>query len=143
MQIRGFEMTGIEAKRFSKQGEKVNNVRIDHNSSVIQITKSPDSTALIDFRFTANYVGLGYIKIEGQIVLAGEVDPVISEWQRQSSMPADVANLIHNTVVPNCIPTAMLVARDIRLPPPVPMPRINIQQQDKKKPGESSGVEVA
>jgi hypothetical protein len=37
----------------------------------------------------------------------------------------------------------MLVARDIRLPPPVPMPRINIQQQDKKKPGESSGVEVA
>ena len=142
MQVRGFEISMIEAKRFSKQGEKLNNVRVDHNSSVIQIAKLPDGTAAVDYRFTTNYVGMGYIKIEGQLILAGEVDAVIEEWTKQASMPPEVANLVHNTVVPTCIPTAMLVARDIRLPPPVPFPRINIQQQ--KKPGSaSSGVEVA
>jgi hypothetical protein len=142
MQILGFEISVIEAKRFSKQGEKLNNIRVDHNSSVIQINRIPDGNAMVDFRFTTNYVGMGYIKIEGQLILVGEVGPVIDEWTKTGSMPADVANLVHNTVVPNCIPTAMLVARDIRLPPPVPFPRINIQQQ--KKPGSaSSGVEVA
>jgi hypothetical protein len=141
IQIQGFEISVIEAKRFSKQGEKLNNIRVDHNSSVIQINKLPDGTALLDFRFTTNYVGMGYIKIEGQLVLVGEIEPVIEEWTKTGSMPADVANIVHNTVVPNCIPTAMLVARDIRLPPPVPFPRINIQQQ--KKATASSGMEVA
>jgi hypothetical protein len=142
MQIQGFEISVIEAKRFSKQGEKLNNIRVDHNSSVIQINKISDGNAMIDFRFTTNYVGMGYIKIEGQLVLVGEIGPVIDEWTKTGSMPADVANLVHNTVVPNCIPTAMLVARDIRLPPPVPFPRINIQQQ-KKASSASSGMEVA
>ena len=92
--------------------------------------------------WTLKAVGMGYIKIEGQLVLVGEIGPVIDEWTKTGSMPADVANLVHNTVVPNCIPTAMLVARDIRLPPPVPFPRINIQQQ-KKAGSASSGMEVA
>ena len=143
MQVKGFEITGIEAKRFSKQGEKLNNIRIDHNSTVTQITRVSDDTAVVDFRFTANYVGLGYVKIEGQVILSGDVSNVVGEWQRQSSMPPEVANLVHNTVVPSCIPTTMLVARDIRLPPPVPMPHINIQQQQPKRHGDSSGVEVA
>jgi hypothetical protein len=141
MQVKSFEMTGIEAKRFAKQGEKLNNIRIDHNSTVTQITALPDDSAAVDYRFTANYVGLGYVKIEGQMVLS-EASGVVAEWQRQGSMPPEVANLVHNTVVPNCIPTALLIARDLRLPPPVPMPRINVQQP-QKKPGESSGVEVA
>ncbi len=144
MQVKSFEITGIEAKRFSKPGEKLNNIRIDHNSTVTQIAKVSDDVAVADFRFTANYVGLGYIKIEGQVSVQGEVAEVLGEWQRQNSMPPDFANLVHNTVVPNCIPTAMLIARDIRLPPPVPMPRINVQQQSPpKRPGDSSGVEVA
>ncbi|HTY46541.1 MAG TPA: hypothetical protein VEH08_02270 [Methanomassiliicoccales archaeon] len=144
MQVKSFEITGIEAKRFSKPGEKLNNIRIDHNSTVTQIAKVADDVVVADFRFTANYVGLGYIKIEGQVLVQGEVGDVLGEWQRMNSMPPDFANLVHNTVVPNCIPTAMLIARDIRLPPPVPMPRINVQPAaPPKRPGDPSGVEVA
>jgi hypothetical protein len=143
MQVKGFEVNMIEAKRFSKQGEKIGNIRIDHNSTVIQITKSAENTACIEFRFTTNYVGMGYIKIEGQVAIVGEVDPVISEWAKASSMSPDVANMVHNTVVPNCIPTALLVARDIHLPPPFPMPRINIQQQPVPGQKKFEGVEVA
>ena len=144
MLVKGFEIAVIEAKRFSKAGEKVNNVRVDHNSTVTQIVKGAESTATIDYRFTTNYVGLGYIKIEGQVVVAGEVDALIEEWTKKNSMPPEWANLVHNTVVPNCIPTALLVARDIRLPPPVPMPHINIQQAPpSKKSAEYRGPEVA
>ncbi|OPY34437.1 MAG: hypothetical protein A4E32_00164 [Methanomassiliicoccales archaeon PtaU1.Bin124] len=141
MQIKTFETTGIEAKRFSKAGERVANVRIDQNSSIIQITKAQDNTASIDFRFTANYVGLGFIKIEGQMIVSGDVDVLIADWGKEGNMNPDDANAVHNTIVSNCLPTALLVARDIKLPPPFPLPRINVQKKSEMKPG--SGVEVA
>lgn len=141
MQIKSFETTGIEARRFSKSGERVANVRIDQNSSIIQITKTPEDSASIDFRFTANYVGLGFIKIEGQMTVTGEVDTLIADWTREGNMNPEEANVVHNTIVSNCLPTALLIARDIKLPPPFPLPRVNIQK--KNEPRHSSGVEVA
>jgi hypothetical protein len=129
MQIVGFEIATIEAKRFSKVGEHVANVRIDHNSTVTQITKVSDDVASIEYRFTANYAGMGFIKIEGTISVQGEVPMLMQEWGATGSMPNETANVVHNTVVSNCIPTALLIARDIRLPPPFPLPRINIEKK--------------
>jgi hypothetical protein len=139
--IKSFETNGIEAKRFSKSGERVANIRIDQNSNIIQIVKSTNDVASIDFRFTANYVGLGYIKIEGQMTVSGDVDTMIADWSKDGNMNPDDANIVHNTIVSNCLPTALLVARDVKLPPPFPLPRINIQKKGEPRP--SSNVEVA
>jgi len=141
MQVKGFETNMIEAKRFSKSGERISNVRIDQNSAVTQMSRVSEDTASVEFRFTANYVGMGYIKIEGQILLSGEVGSLVEEWSKKNSMSDEAANLVHNMIVSNCIPTALLVARDIRLPPPFPLPRVNIQKKSARGPGES--VEVA
>ncbi len=140
MQIIGFEMSTLEAKRFSRSGENLQNVRIDHNSTVTQINKISDHTASIEFRFTINYAGMGFIKIEGALVVEGDANSLINEWSSTGSMPNDTANLVHNTVVSNSIPTALLVARDIRLPPPFPLPRINIEKKINRPAG---GPEVA
>jgi len=141
MNIVGYEASTIEAKRFSKPGEHVANIRIDHNSTVTRITKVSDQTASVEFRFTANYTGMGYIKVEGSLLLNGEVDALISEWKATGSMPSEAANLIHNAIVSNCIPSALLIARDIRLPPPVPLPRINVQKP--ASPSRPTGPEFA
>jgi hypothetical protein len=129
MQILGFETTTIEAKRFARPGEHIANIRIDHNSTVIQINRASDRTATVEFRFTVNYGGMGFIKIEGLVTLEGENDGLMKEWTATGSMPNETANIVHNVVVSNCIPTALLVARDIRLPPPFPLPRINIEKK--------------
>jgi hypothetical protein len=129
MQILSFENTTIEAKRFSKAGEHVANIRIDHNSTVTQINRASDRTTSVEFRFTVNYGGMGFIKIEGTLLLEGETDEIMKEWASTGSMPNETANIVHNVVVSNCIPTALLVARDIRLPPPFPLPRINIEKK--------------
>ena len=42
MQIRSFETAAIEAKRFSKSGEKVMNIKIENNSAITQISKLHD-----------------------------------------------------------------------------------------------------
>jgi hypothetical protein len=143
MQLLGFETNTIEAKRFSKAGEHMANIRIDHNSTVTQISRSSDRTASVEFRFTVNYVGMGYIKIEGNVLLEGEVDPLLKEWSATSSMPNEDANIVHNIVVSNCIPTALLIARDIRLPPPFPLPRINIEKKVGPAPRSQPGPEFA
>ncbi|MBC7108435.1 MAG: hypothetical protein QHH00_06150 [Methanomassiliicoccales archaeon] len=142
MQVKGFEANGIEAKRFSKVGERFVNIRIDQNSSVTRISKaSDDDTASVEFRFTTNYAGIGYIRIEGQVFLSGDAGNLVDEWTRTGSMPDEIANIVHNVIVSNCIPIALLVARDVRLPPPIPLPKINIQRKGSRGPGES--VEVA
>ncbi len=135
--IKRFELTSIDARRFTKPGEKHKNIRIDHNSSVTLVTEINDKEANVDFRFTANYSGLGIIKIEGSLIYEGNASALAQQWSTQNNMPNEVANEIHTTIMNNCIPEAMLLARDIRLPPPIPMPKVNIQAQ--KKGGEPGG----
>jgi hypothetical protein len=135
--IKKFELTSIDARRFSKSGEKHQNIRIDHNSSVTLVTEVNDKEANIDFRFTANYSGLGIIRIEGTLVYEGHAAALARQWSKKSNMPNEIASEIHTTIMNNCIPEAMLLARDIRLPPPIPMPKVNIKAQ--KKGGEPKG----
>ena len=140
MSIKAFELSAIDGRRFSKTGEKIGNVRIDHNSTVTLITELNNKEANIDFRFTANYSGLGFIKIEGRIVLECDAPALARNWASTNQMPDEVANEIHRVIITNCIPEAVLVAKEIRLPPPVPLPQINVKA-GKMKP--SSGIEVA
>ena len=108
-------MTSIDARRFSKPGEKHTNIRIDHNSSITQITEMNDKEANIDFRFTANYTGIGVIKIEGRMVFEGEASMIAQMWAGEHKMPDDVANQVHSAIMNNCLPEAVMLARDIRV----------------------------
>ena len=142
MAIKYFEMSSIDARRFSKPGEKPRNVRVDHNSTVTLITEMNDKEAGVDYRFTANYVGIGVIKIEGHIIVEGDASAIASQWSTENKMPDDVANEIHGVIMSNCLPEAVMIARDIRLPPPIPMPQVKVGKQGQAAQP-SSGIEVA
>ena len=141
MQIKSLETTAIESKRFSKTGEKMMNIKIENNSAITQVSPVEGGLHQIDFRFTANYTGLGYIKIEGHLNVSDLSDKVMEEWRRTNNLPVDDANAVHNAVVSNCMITALIVAREIKLPAPMPIPRINMQKKPEVRP--SDGVEVA
>jgi hypothetical protein len=141
MQIKSFEITAIEAKRFSKSGERMANIKVENNSTITQMARGEGGLSYIDFRFTANYTGLGYIKIEGQITVSEMEEKILDEWRGTNKLPVDDANTIHNAVVSNCMVTALIVAREIKLPAPLPIPRINVQKKPEARP--SNGVEVA
>ncbi len=141
MQIRSFETVAIEAKRFSKSGEKVMNIKIENNSAITQISKLDGDVCQIDYRFTANYTGLGYIKIEGHLSVTELGEKAMDEWRRTNNLPLDDANAVHNAIVSNCMITALLISREIKLPAPIPIPRINMQKKPEIRP--SDGVEVA
>ncbi len=121
------------------------NLRIDHNSTVTLITELNEHEASVDFRFTANYKAveevIGLIRIEGRIVYEGAAKNLVRQWTGTNQMPNEVAHEIHTVIMTNCIPEAVMIARDLRLPPPIPMPMVNLPpQQQQGKP--QKGMEV-
>ncbi|MGM0509677.1 MAG: hypothetical protein ACQESD_00920 [Thermoplasmatota archaeon] len=142
MSVKDLEITSIDAERFTEKGEVKKNVRIDHNSSVTKMKKVGKNRTKIFFRFTASYSGMGRIEIEGRILYEGKHPELAKKWRDSGEMPNEVANEIHSAVISHCIPEAVLISREIHLPPPIPLPKVNIPKGEKqKKP--KGGMEVA
>ncbi|OGS42649.1 MAG: hypothetical protein A3K67_06565 [Euryarchaeota archaeon RBG_16_62_10] len=134
MPIKSFELISIDAKRFSKMGERIPHLRVDHNTAVTSITPLTDKDAQVDFRFTVNYVGVGLIKIEGRVVWDGEAKALSTQWAQTNALPNEVFNPILSAIFANCMPAAVVCARDLGLPPPLPPPQIQ-QAKPAKGPG--------
>jgi len=128
--IAGFEIRVIEARRLVPVGSQ-KNIRIDHNSTVTTISLKSPEEAKVDFRFTASYGAVGIINIEGSLIYRGDAAALVKEWEEKRRMPDEAAQEIHSAIMGNCITEAIIMAREVRLPPPIPLPKVNIQ----KKPG--------
>lgn len=131
MPIKSFELIAIDAKRFSKLGERIPHLRVDHNTAVTSVTAVSDKEAQLDFRFTVSYQGVGVIKIEGKVVWDGDAKAVATQWSQTNALPNDVFAPILGAIFSNCMPAAVVCARDLGLPPPIPPPQIKMPNQPK------------
>ncbi|TLZ73060.1 MAG: hypothetical protein E6K14_06045 [Methanobacteriota archaeon] len=138
MPIKTFELSSVDGRRFVKPAERWINLRVDHNSTVTLVSELGERQASVDFRFTANYHAseavVGLIQIEGSLLWEGDAKALAKGWSAGGQMPPDVAQEIHTVIMTNCIPEAVLLARELRLPPPIPIPQVNIQQAAGKPP---------
>ncbi len=142
MPITKTEINSVEAKRGGSPGKKVN-LRIDNNSSVTLISLVTPEEARIDFRYQATYQGLGNVAIEGKLTFTGEAKSLYESWSETGNMPEDVASEIHSSIMRACIPVAVLLSREVRLPPPLPLPNIQVKGKGAKKRPRPEGIEVA
>lgn len=137
------EILSVEAKRSGTVAKKVN-LRIDNNSSITIITLTADDEARVEFRYSATYAGMGTIGVEGRLTYKGdEAKDLYGKWTETGNMPDNLASEIHTSIMHTCLPVAVLLSREVRLPPPMPMPAIQFKGKQKKKARESSGIEVA
>ncbi len=140
MPVRSVNVTSIEARRFTGQKEaSPNQVRIDHNSTVTLVQQISDEQAEVDFRYTASYGGLGIIKLEGKAHIQGDLAGLQAQWQSSNQMPEEVASEVHTAVMRTCVPEAVFLARDLNLPPPIPLPQIKFNQQSGGSQAEGHG----
>jgi hypothetical protein len=141
MRIRNIQLKSIEARRYINRSERPKQVRIDHNSTVSNIAVLKDNNASIDFQYTASYGPVGMIKLEGSLLYEGDdAKKVSSEWKKTRKMPNQIASHIHTAVMHACVPEAVSIAKDLGLPPPIPLPQVKLGATPKK--GEA-GPEVA
>ncbi len=141
MRIKNIQLKTIEARRYISRNERPKQVRIDHNSTVTQFQIEKENQAIIDFQYTASYGPVGMIKLEGSLLYDGDdAKKVSKEWNETRKMPNQVAGHIHTAVMHACVPEAVTIAKDLGLPPPIPLPQVRLSGDQKKG---QAGPEVA
>ena len=140
MKIKNIGIKAIEARRFIKDFSQPVNVRIDHNSNITLFSVIQKDVAQIEFEYVASYGGIGIIRFEGELIYEGEdVEEIAERWRNKKNMPDEVASQVHTAIMHYCVPEAVAIARELRLPPPIPLPQIRFDSKTKR----ASGPEVA
>ena len=79
MTIQNLELTSVEGKRFIKRDEPIHQINISSNSSITMVNQIDDGQVEIEFRYTVNYIGVGFIKIEGRLVFKGDAPTLAAD----------------------------------------------------------------
>jgi hypothetical protein len=143
MLIKTIKLKSIEARRYVEPDDKPRQIRIDHNSQISQVNNTAEKHLVIEFQYTASYGPIGMIKMEGTIALEdNDAKQLAKEWLDTRKLPDQFASHIHTAVMHSCVPEAVGIAKDLGLPPPIPLPQVQLGA-DTKKGQSSSGMEVA
>src|SRR4030043_2299208 len=133
MKIKNIQLKSIEARRYSDLQEKPQQIRIDHNSPMSQVLNVHGNAMTVEFQYTASYGPIGMIKLEGSLVYEHEdAKTVAQNWNETRKMPDAVASFIHTTVMHSCVPEAVGIAKDLGLPPPIPLPQVRLGGNTKQ-----------
>jgi len=141
MKIKNIQLKSIEARRYMELNERPKQVRIDHNSSITHMSDVEDNEAKIEFQYTASFGPIGVIKLEGMLIYEGDdAKKITEEWNKSRKMPDEAASRIHTAVMHASVPQAVGLAKDLGLPPPIPLPQVRL---GKKPSVGQSGPEIA
>ncbi|PNX48499.1 MAG: hypothetical protein BV459_02260 [Thermoplasmata archaeon M11B2D] len=141
--IKAIKLKTIEARRYVEPDDKPRQIRIDHNSQISQVMNNAEKTLIIEFQYTASYGPIGMIKLDGTMFCEeNEAKQLAKEWQTTRKMPDQFASTIHTAIMHTCVPEAVGIAKDLGLPPPIPLPQVRLGS-DPKKGQSQSGIEVA
>ncbi len=144
MKIRNIQLRSIEARRYTGNNEHPKKVRIDHNSNISHVHSEKKGVATIDFQYTASYGAVGMIKMEGSLIYEGEdAGKITNEWKDTRKMPNQLASRLHTAVMHACVPEAVGIAKDLGLPPPIPLPQVKLGASPKTGQAGLAGPEVA
>ena len=81
------------------------------------------------------------IKLEGSLLYENDdARKITKQWLDTRKMPNELASRIHTAVMHACVPEAVGIAKDLGLPPPIPLPQVRL---GSKPTTGQAGPEVA
>ncbi len=132
MPVLGINFTKINAERKAAISGKIN---INNNIVVTDVKKhdfklSGQESVRIEFKFTADYnPNIGSIVIEGETIIVDQpkkLEEVLNQWKKDKKLPDDILAQVMNNLLTKCNVEALLVGREVGLPPTLNMPKVNI-----------------
>jgi len=132
MRTIGFDLNKINIERTGNvKGEiKINNnVAIKEIDKIAVPIKRENQEGLrFGFEFTSNYEPkLGHILINGNVVIVEDkkkADDILKKWKKDKKAESDVMAAVLNTVLEKCNIEALILSRDVNLPPSIPLPKV-------------------
>ncbi|HLC67170.1 MAG TPA: hypothetical protein VJK52_06030 [Candidatus Nanoarchaeia archaeon] len=142
MAIVSFNFIRMNAERQSTIRGRLNinnNITIkDVRNADLAFGKAQESALRFTFEFLSSYEPkAGEILIVGELIdmlPEAEVKDIIDAWQRNKRVPQGAMARILPTILNRCNIQALILSRDINLPPPIPMPRVNVQETQQGLP---------
>lgn len=136
MAIIGFTFTRIHGEKRNPIHGSVNinnNVKLtdvaDANIAMAQSKKG----VRVHFSYESKYEpDIGILQLEGDVILLEETkfaDEVLEHWAKTQTIPKALMNGLLNHVLERANIQALIMARDIGLPAPIPLPKVNVQAQ--------------
>lgn len=141
MAIVGFNFTKMRVERTEAPKGKLG---VKHNVGIknvekadFSLGKSNQGGVRFHFEFNINYEpNVGSMLLEGELVdilPEKEAKKLIERWKKEKIIePKRMENLL-NTIYTKCNVQALILSKDINLPPPIKIPRINVKINEKKK----------
>jgi hypothetical protein len=135
MPVVGLQLSKIVVEKFGPVKGKVsvsNNVVLkDVEKTDLSIGATKQGALKFHFDFTANYEPkLGNITIIGFLTFfekPEQVKEIAESWKKDKKIPKEVMSSVLNTVLSRCNVEAILFAREVNLPPPIPLPKVQIK----------------
>jgi len=137
MPIVGFNFTKINVEREGviKGGIKVNNNVLikDVKDTKLKLGTDKQKTIEIDFSYVSKYEPkFGTIELEGNVVVledAKKAKNMQKEWKKSKKIPEEFIQPIMGTILNKCTIEAILLSKEVNLPTPVPLPKIQPKRQ--------------
>ncbi|MBS3157831.1 hypothetical protein J4206_00920 [Candidatus Woesearchaeota archaeon] len=114
-----------------------NNIAIkDVEEKEFALGKAKQQGLKFNFEFTTEYEpNIGTINILGEVLFLDEpkkVKELAASWKKNKKLEPEVMQQVLNTALNKCNVKALILSEDINLPPPIPLPRVNIEKKGDK-----------
>lgn len=132
MTIVGLNFTGITVEKKDMVNEKIN---ISNNVSITDVVKtdlslggSKQNAIRFLFKFDTTYTpDVGSIKLIGEVIYVAEdkkVKELLDQWKKDKKVDPKVTEMVLNTILSKSNIEALILSKEVNLPPPLPMPKV-------------------
>ncbi len=145
--IVGINFTKLIADRLGETAGRIeinNNIRISNISEAKLITAKGDKALEIEFEFTSKYEpNLAQLIIVGKAVYVNKeknAKEILKGWEKDKKVPEEYLEEILSGLLMRANVEAVLLSKEINIPPPIPMPRVGKKNTSRVKSGDNSYI---
>ena len=132
--IVGFGFTKLSAEKGEIAKGKIdinNNVSVkDIQEDNFSLGKDRQNVLKFIFEFTSNYEpNVGKVLFEGEVLYMEEpkkAKEILSSWKKDKKIPKELMGAMLNTILTKCNVQALILSQQVNLPPPIPMPKVQM-----------------
>ena len=137
MGVLGLKFNKLVVERLNPPKGKIS---VNHNISVTDVDSvdlflgtAKQLVLKVDFKFTADYAPkIAMIEIDGSLTYFDKPEKVkecVQKWKKDKKMPDEVLNEVLNQIVTKSNVEALFLAREVNLPPPIALPKVQVKQK--------------
>jgi len=137
MAVIGFDLNKIMVER---TGNVAGEIKINNNVAIKEIDKigipikRDDQEGLrFGFEFTSSYEPkMGKVIIRGNVVVVEnkkKAEDILKQWKKDKKAESDVMTAVLNMVLEKCNIEALILSRDVNLPPSIPLPKVKPKEK--------------